>query len=494
MKKQLKWCLSLLFALFVVAAWQSNSASAVEQDGTLAPANPDRKIEWEGTPYVTDTNRVNAKSRTLSTKSYTDPVIVDISHHQGNIDWAKASKVIDLAIIRTQYGSVLEDRWHKSYEASAKKYNVPFGVYAYHLATDTADAKVEARDFYNRASKDANFYVIDVEEFTSESGESMRAIVNSFVAELRKYTDEKIGLYIANHLYDKLNLDTSKADFVWIPRYGSTKPAYPHALWQFTDQGKVDGIGTYVDLNRLNGVSLSYFTQSTSKPVSNPRYYTSNPKKIATKTVAYEYNSRTFKESAKVKRHPKNTLLDIVAVEKSASGTPRLKLKNGNYITANRTYVVKTRSDIDEYITKVPKKALLRMTQGLYKSTTFSTSTKLKNYSTNSVFTIKDIDYTDGGTPRLKTSTGYYVSANKAYTRSVVNNISDYYYVNPKTIQTKTNVGVYTSVSFANKTRTIAKGKKLQVTAVTWSAAGTPRLKIGTGQYISANKAYVVKK
>lgn len=494
MKKVWKWYMPILMAFILTIVWQNSAVQAVEQEETLAPANPDSKVKWEGTPYVTDTTKPEQNNQMLRAASASDPVIVDISHHQGNIDWAKASKAIDLAIIRTQYGSVLEDRQHKTYEANAKKYNVPFGVYAYHLATDTADAKVEAKDFYNRASKDAKFYVIDVEEYTSESGESMRAIVNSFVAELRKHTDKKIGLYIANHLYTSLNLDTSKADFVWIPRYGTAKPTYKHSLWQFTDQGKVAGIGTYVDLNRLNGVSLSYFTQSTVKPVSNPKYYTANPKKVATKTAITEYDSVTFTDSTKVKKIAKNTLLDVVAVEKTKAGTPRLKLKNGHYVTANLSYVIKTRSNIDEYITKVPKKAFLRVTQGAYKSTTFSTATKLQNYSANNVFTITDIQYTDGGTPRLKTSAGTYISANKSYTRAVVGSVNNYYTVNPKKIQTKKDVGVYSSVTFANKKEVIKKGETVTVQGIRWTEGGTPRLKIGTGQYISANKAYVVKK
>ncbi|MED4552112.1 hypothetical protein ACU64V_15745 [Lysinibacillus capsici] len=36
--------------------------------------------------------------------------IIDISHHQGDIDWSEAVKDVDLAIIRTQYGTSTIDR------------------------------------------------------------------------------------------------------------------------------------------------------------------------------------------------------------------------------------------------------------------------------------------------------------------------------------------------------------------------------------------------
>lgn len=36
--------------------------------------------------------------------------IIDISHHQGDIDWSEAVKDVDLAIIRTQYSTSTIDR------------------------------------------------------------------------------------------------------------------------------------------------------------------------------------------------------------------------------------------------------------------------------------------------------------------------------------------------------------------------------------------------
>lgn len=480
-----------MLTILCAISFQMIQANAEEQE-KLAPANPDRQIEWEGTPYVTDTT----KRSSMSIASESNPIIVDISHHQGTIDWAKASKVIDLAIIRTQYGSQLEDTKHISYEASAKKYGVPFGVYAYNLSTDEADAKVEARDFYNRASKDAAFYVIDVEEITGSSNAKMRGIVNSYIAELRKLTDKKIGLYIANHMYTSLNLDVSKADFVWIPRYGSTKPAYTHKLWQYTDQGKVSGISTYVDLNKLaSGVSLEYFTGKDTTEEEEDVYYETNPKQIVTKQSMYEYSSTTFNTANQLEKVEKNTILKVTDVEINKSGLPRLKLENGNYITSKKKYVVKTIGTIDNYLTKVPKKVILKSNQTAYKTTNFVAANKVASYKTNTIFTISDIDYTASGTPRLKTISGYYITANKDHVRSVVNGIMNYIYVNPKQVVTKGKVNVYTTAGFKEKTgKSYAKGKTITVQGIAWTTAGTPRLEIGEGQYISANLSLVKKK
>ncbi|MFG3611214.1 glycoside hydrolase family 25 protein [Rummeliibacillus stabekisii] len=184
--------------------------------------------------------------------------IVDISHHQGTINWSKFSKAVDMVIIRTQDGSSVEDTMHTYNEQQAIKYKVPFGVYAFNRASSAAAARIEAKNFYQRANKNTKFYVIDVETFSSSgsiggSGESMRSVINAYVAQLRALTKKKIGLYIANHLYDDLHLDVTKFDFVWIPRYGVTPPSHPFDMWQYTETGTVEGVSGKVDLNRLAG-------------------------------------------------------------------------------------------------------------------------------------------------------------------------------------------------------------------------------------------------
>jgi len=473
-----------MFLLMIACLVTVNTASAEE----LAPANPDHTTKWETAPITNN----------LLKKASSESVIADISYYQKNIDWSQASKVLDLVIIRTQYGSTFEDPMHSTYEAGAKKYGVPFGVYAYSLAESSSDAKIEANNFYNRASKDAKFYVLDVEENTSVSGESMRTIINSYVNQLRTKTNKKIGLYIANHLYDQFNLDTSKFDFVWIPRYNNSTaaPAHPYDLWQYTDQGIVAGISTYVDLNRLNpNVNLSYFTGNSSiTTASNPRYYTTNPGKIAAKVQLNQYSSTSFTDATKGKSIAKNTLIDVAGVEKTSAGTPRLKLANGTYLTANRDYVVKLTSNIDQYYTKTPSKILARSNINAYNNADLEK--KLVSVKKNTVLSIKDLAYSTGGTPRLKTVSGSYITASKDLVRVVTPSIADYIYVNPGTVQLKKSVYQYSSTSFtsATKGKALAKGKNLTVTAISFTSAGTPRLKLSNGNYITANKSYVVAK
>lgn len=188
--------------------------------------------------------------------------IVDTSKWNGDIDWDVAAPLLDLVISRVQDGSRVIDQWHKRHTQSMKEHGVPFGNYAFCRFVSENDARVEARDFWNRGDKDALFWVADVEVKTMDN---MLAGTLAFIDELRKLGAKKVGLYVGHHTYKEFQADKVNADFVWIPRYGGSKPAYPCDIWQYTEEGHVPGIGK-CDLNKLIGSkSLFWFTNKIFK-------------------------------------------------------------------------------------------------------------------------------------------------------------------------------------------------------------------------------------
>jgi GH25 family lysozyme M1 (1,4-beta-N-acetylmuramidase) len=216
--------------------------------------------------------------------------IIDLSHYQepGKINYDAMAKELDFAIIRTQYGSKTIDKHYKTHHKELQKRGIPTAAYAWVRGVSENDMRVEARDFYNRTKElEPTFWFLDVEE---QSMGNMRAGVKAYVNELRKLGVNKIGAYIAHHLYEKFNLDLKDFDAVWIPRYGKNdgkpgqKPDYPCDLWQYTDKGKIAGYDGYVDLNQLTGTkSLDWFTGCKGIPA------TINGK--TTKAVMYKGNS-----------------------------------------------------------------------------------------------------------------------------------------------------------------------------------------------------------
>lgn len=193
--------------------------------------------------------------------------IIDVSEWQGVIGWNKViADDVTLSIIRVQHGSAHQDykymeNLNKCIAAGGK-----YAVYAYFSATSTADAQVEARDFYNRTQKvvagkqQPLFYAIDIESIEMSGNiNQMRAGVEAYMSQLNALgvPDNKIVLYIANHLYSQFNLNVARAKAIWLPSYGqndgtienSLKPTHPYDMWQYTSKGRVNGISGNVDMS-----------------------------------------------------------------------------------------------------------------------------------------------------------------------------------------------------------------------------------------------------
>ncbi len=211
-------------------------------------------------------NKVNAQTPEQPKPPHIGKII-DVSEWQGVIDWNSVVRDdVTLSIIRIQDGSSHQDLKYMENLQKCINAGGKYAVYAYFRGTSTSDAQQEARDFYQRVQRVvANkqqpvFYAIDVE--STEMGgnvSQMRAGIEAFMSQLNALgvPDNKIVLYIANHLYDSFNLNTARAGAIWIPSYGqndgsivnSTKPTHPYDLWQYTSKGRVSGITGNVDMN-----------------------------------------------------------------------------------------------------------------------------------------------------------------------------------------------------------------------------------------------------
>lgn len=190
--------------------------------------------------------------------------IADFSHHQEKINWEKASKELDLVIIRTSYSTTTVDTRCKEYVKGAKKYGVPFGHYHYAMFKTKSQAIAEAIMFVKLADKDAKFLVVDVEDRAIQNANIVQN-TQAFIDYVKKATGKKVGLYSGNSYYKENKLNKVKYDFLWIARYSGTaqkglKPDMSCGLWQYTSLGKVSGVSTNVDLNVVENKSLEYFT------------------------------------------------------------------------------------------------------------------------------------------------------------------------------------------------------------------------------------------
>ncbi len=180
---------------------------------------------------------------------------IDISHHQGDIDFDKLKGNIDFAMVRTSYGSFYEDRKYKQNINGLEKINVPYGLYHFSYATNVYSAKKEAQGFLNLIKNYKPTYpvVIDIESSNETSNlrsDTLVDIANTFCK-----TVQDAGYYVmiyANLDYFKNKLNSNVLDEYdkWLAEW-KNNPTYnkPFGMWQYTSKGSIPGINGNVDLD-----------------------------------------------------------------------------------------------------------------------------------------------------------------------------------------------------------------------------------------------------
>ena len=182
--------------------------------------------------------------------------VIDVSKHQGKIDWKKLKGKIDGAIIRCGYGSDMakqdDERFKENVEACIQL-GIPFGVYLYSYAKTVESAKSEAAHVirllapYKGKLSFPVYY--DLEEAGTENGAVERAIVFGDIIEAEGYW---CGIYANQHWwrnYLKNGLDRFTK---WVAKYSSAKPtgiSGTYDIWQYTSSSTIDGIKGRVDMN-----------------------------------------------------------------------------------------------------------------------------------------------------------------------------------------------------------------------------------------------------
>lgn len=265
--------------------------------------------------------------------------IADVSQWQGNINWQKASKELKMVLIRVQHGDYGDADFHvdikKDINAKgAIKYNIPFGQYAYAEFSSVADAKKEANNFYKRANKNANFYVLDNEHRKGRGSE--QSYVNAWLKTMRGLTNKPLVYYSYQNFVRVNKINYSKFDGSWIANY-SYMPNVKTDLWQYTSKGRVNGIAGNVDLNKVVNSSVVNSWYQTANSAS---YLTEVPASKTIKTLRniYRYDDPNFNSrSTKVYA---GTTLKVTDVTHLDNGKSRFQLDNGQFVTANTNYVI----------------------------------------------------------------------------------------------------------------------------------------------------------
>ena len=180
-------------------------------------------------------------------------ILIDVSEHQGVIDWEKVMPHIDGAILRCGYGGDYEDQDDEQFKRNADectRLGIPFGVYLYSYAKSIQGAQYEA-DHVLRLIKNYELaypVYLDLEESGTSEGAVERAIVFGDIIEAAGYW---CGIY-ANLYWWEVILKKGLERFTkWVAQYNVACEYDGKNLdiWQFTSKGNIPGIKGNVDMN-----------------------------------------------------------------------------------------------------------------------------------------------------------------------------------------------------------------------------------------------------
>ena len=203
--------------------------------------------------------------------NYTSKLGIDVSSHQGNIDWKKVKDAgVDFVIIRLGYrgygesGKILKDNYFEKHYEGAKAAGLEVGVYFFSQAINIEEIHEEAEFvFKNLQGKDISYPVVyDLEKIkdsvartdslTSEDVTNM-ALEFCKLVEEKGYTPSVYGnskTFTTRLALEKLNKYNKW--YAGYPEAGNYDyPLYPYEfdLWQYTETGTIPGVNTKVDIN-----------------------------------------------------------------------------------------------------------------------------------------------------------------------------------------------------------------------------------------------------
>ncbi len=184
---------------------------------------------------------------------------IDISHHQGQINYTEAVDMVDKAdSVQFVYIKVTEgvDFIDPNYEMNAEGFageNLNYGFY--HFYQPGQSAKKQAQFFCDEIWE-YNFKLIPVLDVELNEPLNKKQLVDSitiFLDEVDKQLKVRPMVYTYWYFYrDFLKTTTLKNELYWIASYSGNNDFMKMdnvVIWQFSERGTVSGIQERVDLN-----------------------------------------------------------------------------------------------------------------------------------------------------------------------------------------------------------------------------------------------------
>lgn len=185
---------------------------------------------------------------------------IDVSSHQGDIDWGVVKNSINFAIIRAGFGKNNTDEKALQNVKGCEDNGIPFGLYWFSYAYTVEMARKEAQyllEFVKGHTPLLPLYFdfeYDSDKYANKNGVTVTPkllcdMATAFCEELEN-AGYYAGIYanndyIKNHYGEQI---FTKYD-LWYAQWGVNSPNRNVKMWQSTSDGKIAGIYGNVDIN-----------------------------------------------------------------------------------------------------------------------------------------------------------------------------------------------------------------------------------------------------
>jgi len=183
---------------------------------------------------------------------------IDISSHQGYIDWAKVSsdKDIRFVYIKATEGATYRSPHYVHNLTQARRYGLLVGSYHYLSPTSSIDEQFE--NFSRYALKRLQHLVpmLDVEVRGDWSRSQLIDSVDKFCRLVEMHYGTQPMIYSTMGFYNKNLAPHFNKHRLYIGRYSKEEPEInwegEYTIWQYSETGIIPGIDAYVDLCRYS--------------------------------------------------------------------------------------------------------------------------------------------------------------------------------------------------------------------------------------------------
>lgn len=195
---------------------------------------------------------------------------IDVSEHNGALDWAAIKKAgIGFAIVRDGYGTSHTDKYFKRNVEGAIAQGIPVGIYHFSYALNAAGAKAEAeyvlkliRPYKDKITLPVFFdFEYDTVAYAKKQGvtlgkEAFNAHTVAFCETIQAAGYRAGTYYNLDYLRKYVDVDRVGKYVQWYAQYASTASASGWGLWQYSSSYTIPGCSGRFDVNVLGDTSL----------------------------------------------------------------------------------------------------------------------------------------------------------------------------------------------------------------------------------------------